>query len=280
MLISDQAVLGEYEWALRQVRHCQGEVKKWVLYAGQQLEISGFDKEKISAKLRNDLPDLSADYISQICKPMGWTDKRFAPEVENAQPQISSSDIGETLDETSDYVNENKPYLDHLQNKIDFLREVQQKLKNKPFMSLIDKQQYEEYAFLADNAEKLARQAWDNRQTIPVATQFYLAEIVAISTIKHGASEYVSKVKELFALSSKQVTKTLRGVVHEVHYLYEPTNKMEALLDGFYGRPCQKCKSWRVIWDNGISRCCRCQDERRVVAEKLPLARISAEWTN
>ena len=149
-----------------------------------------------------------------------------------------------------------------------------------PFYHLLDKHQYEEYAFLADNAEKLARQAWDNRQCIPVTTQFYLAEIVAISTIKHGASEYVSRVKELFALSSKQVTKTLRGVVHEVHCMYEPMNKMEALMDGFYGRPCQKCQSWRVIWDSGICRCCRCGDEFKAAAERLPLARMRSEWTN
>jgi hypothetical protein len=280
-LLSNQAALGEYEWALKQVRACQGEVKKWVLYAGQQLEISGFEREKISARLRNDLPELSADYISQICKPLGWTDKRFSPEVESTQPQISSSAEMETSGtEARRYVNENKPYLDHLERKIDFLRDVQRRLASKPFMSQLDKRQYEEYAFLADSAEKLARQAWDNRQTIPVATQFYLAEIVAISTIKHGACEYVSKVKELFALSSKQVTKTLRGVVHDIHYLYEPTNKMEALMDGFYGKPCQKCKSWRVIWDNGMCRCCRCETESRAIAEKLPLSRIRPEWTN
>lgn len=252
-----------------------------MLYAGQQLEISGFSKDRISTKLRSDLPDLSADYISQICKPMGWTDKRFCPEAESAQPQTSSPvPDGITEPGTSKYFHENKPYIDHLQTRIEFLQEVQKKLQQRPFLSLIDKRRYEEYAFLADSAEKLARQAWDDRQTIPVETQFLLAQIVAISTIKHGACEYVSRVKELFALSSKQVTKTLRGVVRDVHVLYEPTNKMEALMDGFYGVPCQKCQSWRVIWDNGLCRCCRCESEFRAIAERLPLSRERVEWSN
>jgi hypothetical protein len=274
-LPADRTALEEYEWALQQARFAHGEVKKWIVYAGEQLEIAGFAKDKISTRLRNDLPDFSADYISQICSERGWTDRRFSPEVEQTQPQISS-----TVDDSSKHAHENQPYISHLQQKIEFLQDVQKKLRERPFLSLLDRKQYEEYAFLADSAERLAREAWDARQTIPVETQFYLAQIVAISTIKHGAAEYVAKVKELFGLTSKQVTKTLKGVVRDVHCLYEPTNKMEALMDGFYGRPCEKCGSWRVRWENGVCRCYHCDCEYRVKAEKLSLARESAEWTN
>ncbi|MEM2141000.1 hypothetical protein, partial [Nitrososphaera sp.] len=79
---AEKMAMEEYEWALSQARVAHGEVKKWIVYAGEQLEIAGFPKDKISAKLRNDLQDFSADYISQICGPMGWTDRRFSPEVE------------------------------------------------------------------------------------------------------------------------------------------------------------------------------------------------------
>jgi hypothetical protein len=90
----------------------------------------------------------------------------------------------------------------------------------------------------------------------------------------------VSKVKELFGLTSKQVTKTLKGVVRDVHYLYEPTTKAEALMDGFYGRPCEKCGSWRVRWENGMCHCFRCDCDYRARAERLPLAREQGEWSN
>jgi hypothetical protein len=275
--------LQEYEYALQQVKLAHGEVRKWIIYAGEQLQIAGYPKDKISAKLRSDLPDVSPYYISHICGEMEWTDERFAPEVAKSQPKISSTFADDAAFEESDsstHAHENQPYISHLQQKIDFLQDVQKKLRERPFLSLLDRKQYDEYAFLADSAERLARQAWDARQTIPVETQFFLAQIVAISTIKHGASEYVSKVKELFGLTSKQVTKTLKGVVRDVHYLYEPTNKMEALMDGFYGKPCEKCGSWRVRWENGICRCYHCDCEYRVKAEKLSLAREQAEWTN
>lgn len=274
-------MLEEYEWALKQVRLYHGEIKRWIVYAGQQLEIAGFPKDKISTKLRNDLPEFSADYISQICKCMDWTDKRFSPaELEQTQPK-NSSDLDNALQCGSNMcAHENQPYVDHLQKKIEFLQDIQRKLRERPFLSLLDKRRYEEYLFLAESAEKLARRAWDDRQTIPVETQFYLAQIVAISTIKHGASEYVARVKKISGLTSKQVTKTLKGIIRDVHFLYEPTNRTEALMDGFYGRPCEKCRSWRVRWENGICRCYHCDNEYHAMAERLPLARETAEWSN
>jgi hypothetical protein len=287
---ADRTPLEEYEWALQQAKIAlgdsfrHGEVRKWIIYAGEQLEIAGFPRDKISTKLRNDLPHMCVDYISQICKERRWTDSRFAPEVENSQPENSSTLVPDILAfedlNKSPHARENQPYITHLQKKISFLQEVQEKLKERPFMSLVDGKQYEEYTFLADSAERLAREAWDARQTIPVETQFFLTQIVSISTIKHGASEYVSKVKELFGLTSKQVTKTLKGVIRDVHCLYEPTSKMEALMDGFYGKPCEKCGSWRVRWENGTCRCYRCSCEYRVSAEKLLLAREQPDWSN
>jgi hypothetical protein len=275
----DNTILEEYEWALKQVRLYHGEIKKWIVYAGQQLEIGGFPKDKISTKLRSDLPEFSADYISQICKCMEWTDKRFSTAVEQTQPTDSSNPDHERS-QGNMRVHENQPYVDHLQKKIEFLQDIQRKLRDRPFLSLIDKRRYDEYLYLADNAERVARRAWDDRQTIPVETQFFLAQIVAVSTIKHGASEYVAKVKEISGLTSKQVTKTLKGIVRDIHYLYEPTNRTEALMDGFYGRPCQKCGSWRVRWENGFCRCYHCDGEYRAMAERLPLAREAVEWSN
>lgn len=292
---AERMALEEYAWALQQVRHAHGDVKKWIIYAGEQLEIAGIPKEKISTKLRNDLSDISADYISQICSQAGWTDKRFSPEVEQTKPGNSSSSSSSSssqeestpaaggMEESPDRARclaENRPYIDHLQKKIEFLQEVQKKLHDRPFLSLLDKKQYDEYILLADMAEKLARECWDARQTIPVATQFYLAQIVATSTIKHGASEYVAKVKEMAGLTSKQVTKTLKGVVRDIHFMYEPTSRAEALMDGFYGKPCEKCGSWRVRWENGLCHCFRCDTDYKAKAERLPLARQQGQWAN
>jgi hypothetical protein len=273
--------LEEYEWALKQVKLAHGEVKKWIIYAGEQLEIAGIPKDRISTKLRNDLPDYSADYISQICSQMGWTDNRYSPKVEQTKPEDSSISADEGEEPTrAKCARENQLYIDHIQQKIEFLQDVQKKLRDRPFLSLLDIKLYEEHVLVSNQVEKLAREAWDARQTIPVATQFLLAQIVAVSTIKHGASEYVSKVKDLFGLTSKQVTKTLKGIVRDVHCIYEPTNRAEALMDGFYGKPCEKCGSWRVRWENGVCHCFRCDSDYRAKAERLPLAREQGEWSN
>lgn len=275
---AQQMALHEYEWAISQIRAERGQIKKWIIYAGEQLEIAGVPKESISTRLRKDLPEFSADYITQICSPLGWTDRRYSPfemHVEKPQPRDSSGAGHSEKPDMAPCAAENQSYIDHLQSKIEFLQGVQKKLREKPFVSLLDRGHYEEYILLSDGAERIARQAWDGRQTIPVATQFYLTQIIASSTIKHGASEYVSRVKELFGLTSKQVTKTLRGVVKEVHYIYEPTNQMEALVDGFYGKPCEACGSWRVRWENGLCHCFACEHEYRAKAEKLLLARSS-----
>ena len=273
----------EYTWALKQIRSIHGEVKKWIIYAGQQLELAGFPRDKISTKLRADLPDISDGYITNICGTMGWTDERFS-QVHNCAPQnMSTFENAEAMAGESGETRcaeENQPYIEHLQKKIEFLQDVQKKLQDTSFLSLLDKAQYDEYTMIADAVEKLAREAWDGRQTIPVATQYYLAQIVAVSTIKHSASEYVSKVKDIFGLTSKQVTRTLRGTVRDVHFLYEPTTKDEALMDGFYGKACENCGNWRVRWDAGICHCFKCGSDYHPKVERLPLSRGLGEWSN
>ncbi|GEM_PF-4015470 len=296
----DGPILAEYTWAIKQIHSSHGEVKKWILYAGQQLEMAGYPKDKISTKLRADIPEIDPGYISEICSPFGWTDSRFSKlgkESKDRQtdPQISSTCAdqaqtnngsnnpapdsslagpqGESGPAGSGHLQENKEYILHLQQKVEFIEDLQKKLRERPFLSLLDREQYSEYTFLADKAEELARQAWDERQAIPVSTQFFLAQMVVHTTIKHGAAEYMEKVKDIYGLTRKQVTKTLRGLVSEVHCIYEPTNKLEALMDGFYGKQCERCKSWRVRWDNGTCHCYRCRYEYPAKAERLALAR-------
>src|SRR5262249_16380633 len=108
----------EYQWALQQARVAHGQVRKWVIYAREQLEIAGYPKQNISTKLRKDLPDFSSDYITQICSKMGWTDSRYSP-IEQEEPP-SDVDSG-TGNETVEILAENRPYIEHLQSKIDLL---------------------------------------------------------------------------------------------------------------------------------------------------------------
>jgi hypothetical protein len=38
----DGPILAEYTWAIKQIHSSHGEVKKWILYAGQQLEMADY----------------------------------------------------------------------------------------------------------------------------------------------------------------------------------------------------------------------------------------------
>jgi hypothetical protein len=178
------------------------------------------------------------------------------------------------------YALQNRPYIDHLQNNIELLQEIVKKLKKgaffydaktgKPNFTEDDLKEIDEYMQLSNQLAELTAQAFDDRNTIPTPTQIHLCELVVQTSIKHATGVYISKVKQLFGLSSKQVTKTLKGVIRDVHFLYEPTTRDEALLDGFYGKQCKTCQSWRVRYDFGGSvHCYQCESEYHVDAELL-----------
>lgn len=194
-------------------------------------------------------------------------------------PIIKDGKILDFKEPPRKYSDENKLYIEHLQRKVALFEDIIRKLKHEPFMQDADTakpnltpddlQELDEFMQLSNQLEATCRQAFDDRNTVPTVTQFYLVETVAHTSIKHATGMYLAKVKQLASLSSKQVTKTLKGVVRDVHYLYEPTTKDEALLDGFYGEPCTVCGSWRVRYDFGVVHCYHCEADYHVQAKPL-----------
>jgi hypothetical protein len=302
----------EYTYAIEQVKYHDGQKAKWINYAIEQLIQSGLEKNKIAAKLYKDLEGFASErYIRELCAAKGCTDEVYtrddnkkdividaagnvapAPHTDSStstnpygestgQPQPGSEyDQRPTATPQPDFALQNRPYIDHLQAKIDLLQEIVKKLKKnaffydpntgKPYFSEQDMKDIDEYRQLSNQLADITAQAFDDRNTIPTPTQIHLAELVVQTSIKHATGVYISKVKELFGLSSKQVTKTLKGVIRDVHFLYEPTNRDEALLDGFYGKQCKTCQSWRVRYDFGGSvHCYQCESEYHVEAEPL-----------
>ena len=93
-------------------------------------------------------------------------------------------------------------------------------------------------------------------------------------------------------LSTKQVGKIMRGFTKELHGRYDPKNKQEAQLTGFWGDQCI-CESWRVTYESiydettkTLSRklkCHKCNETWMPQLEVLPSARpsiiIDAEGT-
>jgi hypothetical protein len=303
----------EYTYAISQVKYHSGQKTKWLDIAIDQLIIGKeIDRSKISARLKKDLEgeNISDELIQKRCALKGCTDhesvgNQYITVKEGGETYIANTDgkddfdswrtpttpssnntalnsssAAATVSALPDYALQNKPYIDHLQTKVDLLQEVIKKLKKnsfyydadtgKPNFTAEDLTEMQEYMQLSDQLTMLAAQAFDDRNTIPTPTQIHLCELVVQTSIKHATGVYIAKVKQLFGLSSKQVTKTLKGVIRDVHFLYEPTTRDEALLDGFYGKQCKTCQSWRVRYDfGGTVHCYHCESEYHVDAELL-----------
>ena len=59
------------------------------------------------------------------------------------------------------------------------------------------------------------------------------------------AGAYHTRVKDLH-LSSKHIKRILNGRIRNLHPLYDPKNRDEAITMDFYGLSCPNCNSWRV----------------------------------
>lgn len=148
-----------------------------------------------------------------------------------------------------------------------------------------EKREFDESAHILAQVLLLADDAFDERQKIPMHTQHVLFHIAAITTLNHTAGMYIKRVKrfgEILAgdslkiadITSKQVTKTIKGRVSKMLPLYDPKNRDEAIGNGFYGKQCtsHKCKSWRVERDIGKNklRCFACDNRFPIKTELLP----------
>ncbi|MFZ1076762.1 MAG: hypothetical protein WAN47_04955 [Nitrosotalea sp.] len=76
--------------------------------------------------------------------------------------------------------------------------------------------------------------------------------------IEYISGIYISRVKK-WHLDKKQALKIIKGQVREVHPIFDPKTRDEALMCNFHGTQCQKCKSWRTdLAPDGIEFKCKC----------------------
>lgn len=127
--------------------------------------------------------------------------------------------------------------IDAAQKRLDDL--IAESEKNKRIMA---EQRYTRQAM-----RKTAKECDDGRQSVPVVAQHMLMLCIEQYNVAGGAEMYQTKVKEI-TLTPKQATKYRHGEVRGLHPLYDPKNRNEAIMDGFYGVQCS-CGSWRVKID-------------------------------
>lgn len=185
---------------------------------------------------------------------------------------------------------ENKQWLDIIESQIEFLRSFRTKLSNSAFTSRLpdeSKKSLEETLSHIKATISICNQVFDDRQSVPVEFQHFLAASFSAETNNFAAGLYISQVKDYGAtrskesqaklkkmaelgekiekedtMTSKQGMKIILGIVKKVQPIFEPKNRNEALASGvYYGTQCPNpvCGSWRVYLDTDKGRTfCRC----------------------
>lgn len=185
---------------------------------------------------------------------------------------------------------ENAAWIIAITNQIDFLRSFRTKLTNSHFVSLLpnqDKKNLGETLHRINTIIRISNKVFDDRQSVPIEFQHLLAASFIENTDNFAAGIYITKVKDFGANRSKDAREKLRklaetgvaatkaddtltpkqamkielGRIRKVAEIYEPKNRNEALLLGYYGTQCPnpECTSWRIETElNGSKLECHC----------------------
>lgn len=286
----------EYEYHKEQIVQSEKQKSFHVRKMIEECIINQYPREKISAKLKKDLDGLvSVELIQKLCAEAGCT-RHYGETQEQPQGQVVDNGDGtvsvgggegapadptnpvkpKTQERPSDwhpYNEENQIYIDHINRNIELQKEIVKKLETQPFLSKLDTQarkELDEFLYCSGQIMEQTREAWDDRQKIPVSTQIHLARICINESNKHSAAVYIGYVKELFSISAKQIGKTLSGVVRNIDFRYEPNDEQSAIDNGFYGKPCTQCGNFRVKYEHGWLHCFKCEHDEQAKPDKLP----------
>jgi len=86
--------------------------------------------------------------------------------------------------------------------------------------------------------------------------QHMLFYALSEATLNNAYSNYVRFIREFASITAKQSGKILRGHVTKLLLLYEPKNQNEAIYNGFYGKQCDDCGTWRVEYKFNSDKNC------------------------
>lgn len=226
-----------------------------------QLEMDGIQKEKISTigqkivieKKRNikkqegaSLEEIKKISISswwfEVAKEENYTDQsynRIAP-----QPELKIVPLTE-------YEKENSQYISIILDTIKFLKDTAlPKLKTNHFMSLLNESDDKVTIALHDWDAQLdiAESYFDHKEKIPVNTQHILLHAIGTTASNNEAAEEYFKLREkAHKLTGKQISKYRSGLIKTTLPIFNPKDRVTAVLWKYYGAQCMKCNSWKVV---------------------------------
>jgi len=236
-------------------------LRKSYLNLMHQLEIDGIPKEKISTigqkivveKKRNikKSQGVSLEEIKKINIGSWWFD--VAREENYIDPKFShptATDAERKIVPLSEYEKENSEYIQVINDTIKFLKDIAlQKLKTNNFMSLLNEEDDKITIALHDWKAQLeiAESFFDHKEKIPVNTQHILLHALGtMSSNNDAAEEYFNLREKAHKLTGKQLSKYRSGLIKTSLAIFNPKDRVTAILWKYFGVQCMKCKSWKV----------------------------------
>lgn len=251
---------------------------KWGEYIEELAKLGKYQKplSTISVFVQEELKSMGLNEITEYVRkvyPAKWKDQ--------TKDHSESDDDGRVTDhrETSskDYKKDNKPYSSRLRDTAKLLQKAADKIDKQEFLKKLSSQELkdlEEFYVKWDNARDNLREVMDGREKVPVSKQYIFYYCAAQANTGHAYAMFVLHLRKFARFTPKQAGKIIEGKVKNMHMLYEPKDRMEALEDGFYGFPCDHCGSWRTkakMMDEGLRMLCfKCGESSLLKTERLP----------
>lgn len=237
-------------------------LRKSYLNLMHQLEIDGIPKEKISTvgqkivieKKRSikKLGGASLDEIKKInigswwfevAKEENYIDLKFS--------HTNATDAERKIVPFPEIEKENSEYIKVILDTIKFLKDIAlPKLKSNKFMSLLNEKDHKVLLALHDWRAQLdiAESFFDHKEKIPVNTQHILLHAIGTMASNNDAAEQYFKLRDkAHNLTGKQLSKYRSGLIKTKLAIFNPTNRVTAILWNYFGSQCKKCSSWRVL---------------------------------
>ena len=268
--LSDEAVAEELE-----SRDTDQNTKREIWEKmGNELEIAGFEKDKISVKIQSTIEEkletklgysvkINTAYYYRVMAKNTWQDQNYTANnntSENITTQSEISPLGES--ENSSIYRTNKKMIDHVRDLKYLCETVQHTLKNIRddnnnlinLEDVFDKKELDDFFLQSKQIKKIVANTANSKTIIPPNTHGIFRDTLRIeSGLLNVAKIFlrcqlhmIENIKKTF-LTKKQAGKFTRGTEPNPLPIFIPKSREEAIFMDFFGLACINCSSWRVL---------------------------------
>jgi len=187
-------------------------------------------------------------------KCQGWTNPDMARNTgdDNVDP-LGDQKI---VPPPTKYEVENYEYITLIYDTIKFLKDsALQKLKTNNFMSLLEPKDVKLALHDWRAQLSIAESFFDHKEKVPVNTQHILLHCISTMASNNDAAKEYFKLRSIYhTLTGKQLSKYRKGIVKNRLAIFNPKDRITAIMWNYLGIICKNinskkvtCNSWRMV---------------------------------